>query len=62
VSDPRQALGDLICAGIRAAVVAPESEPARWFSWRWYWSEAIVDELVRSGRLVRLDGHVAAGA
>ena len=25
-SDPRQALGDLVCAGVRAAVVAPERE------------------------------------
>jgi hypothetical protein len=59
VSDPRQALGDLLCAGVRAAVVAPERELARWFSWRWYWDDALVDELVTAGRLVRVDGHVA---
>jgi hypothetical protein len=59
--DPRRALGDLVCAGIRAAVVAPEREPARWFSWRWYWDAGLVDELVRSGRLVRVDGHLAGG-
>ena len=46
-SDPRHALGDLVCAGVRAAVVAPEREPARWFSWRWYWDDGLVDELVR---------------
>jgi hypothetical protein len=61
VSDPRQALGDLLCAGVRAAVVAPERELARWFSWRWYWDDGLVDELVESGRLVRVDGHLAAG-
>ena len=60
-SEPRQALGDLVCAGVRAAVVVPEREPARWFSWRWYWDGRLVDELVEAGRLVRADGHVAAG-
>jgi hypothetical protein len=60
-SDPRQALGDLLVAGVRAAVVAPERELGRWFSWRWYWDDQVVDELVRAGRLVRVDGHVASG-
>jgi hypothetical protein len=60
-SDPRQALGDLVCGGVRAAVVAPERELARWFSWRWYWDDGLVDELVEAGRLVRIDGHVASG-
>jgi hypothetical protein len=58
--DPRGALGDLVCAGVRAAVVAPEPELVRWFSWRWYWDDDLVDELVGSGRLVRVDGHVTA--
>jgi hypothetical protein len=61
VDDPREALGDVLCAGVRAAVVAPERELARWFSWRWYWDEAIVDGLVEAGRLLRVDGHVAVG-
>jgi hypothetical protein len=61
VTDPRQALGDLLCAGVRAAVLAPEREPERWFSWRWYFDGDLVDELVGAGRLVRVDGHVAAG-
>jgi len=60
-SDPRQALGELVCAGVRAAVVAPERELARWFSWRWYWDDDLVDELVQAGRLTRVDGHVATG-
>ena len=59
--DPREALGDLVCAGVRAAVVAPEPELVRWFSWRWYWDDGLVDGLVRAGRLVRVEGHVASG-
>jgi len=58
---PTRALGDLVCAGVRAAVIAPERELARWFSWRWYWNDTLVDELVRDGRLVRIEGHVAQG-
>jgi hypothetical protein len=58
-SDPQSALGELLCAAVRAAVVAPERELGRWFSWRWYWDEGLVDELVRSGRLARVDEHVA---
>jgi hypothetical protein len=57
-ADPRQALGDLLCAAVGAAVVAPERELARWFSWRWYWDDGLVDELVDRGRLFRIDGHV----
>jgi len=60
-ADPRQGLGDIVCAGVRAAVVVPEREPARWFSWRWYWDDDLVDELVRAGRLVRVDGYLAVG-
>jgi hypothetical protein len=59
--DTRQALGELLCAGVRAAVVAPERELASWFSWRWYWDVDLVDGLVSAGRLVRIDGHVAVG-
>ena len=33
----------------------------RWFSWRWYWDDGLTDELVESRRLVRVDGHLAAG-
>ncbi|HJQ49950.1 MAG TPA: hypothetical protein VJ838_05510 [Gaiellaceae bacterium] len=58
---PGQALGDLLCAGVRAAVVAPERELARWFSWSWYWDDGLPDELVSAGRLVRVEGRVAAG-
>jgi len=58
--DPSGALGELVVAGVRAAVVAPEPELAHWFSWRWYWDEGFVDGLVGTGRLARVDGHVTA--
>ena len=45
-------------AGVRAAVVAPEAEIRRWFSWQWYWTENLLDDLVQSGRLRRFDGWV----
>jgi hypothetical protein len=60
-SDPRQALGDLVCAAVRAAVLVPEREPARWFSWRWYWDDELLDRLVEAERVVRIDGHLAIG-
>lgn len=46
-------LEDLVVAGVSAAVVAPERELARWFSWTWRWRKTLVDELVRDGRLER---------
>ena len=60
VTDPRQALPGLIVAGVRAAVVVPERELHRWFSWRWYWTGGLVDGLVTDGRLRRIDDHVSA--
>jgi len=59
-ADPRGALASLVMAGVRAAVAAPERELARWFSWRWYLADTLVDDLVRDGRLRRVDGHVTA--
>jgi hypothetical protein len=51
-------LADLIVAGVRAAVVAPEDEIAHWFSWPL--PRDLLDALVRSGRLARLQpGWVA---
>jgi hypothetical protein len=44
----RGGLDELVVAGVRAAVVAPEREAAGWFSWR-----ADVARLVEEGRLVR---------
>jgi hypothetical protein len=46
-------LAELVVAGVRAAVVCPEREPRRWFSWTWRWDSALVDRLVDEGRLVR---------
>ena len=46
-------LADLLVAGVRAAVVAPERELARWFSWSWHFDAALVDDLVAEGRLAR---------
>jgi hypothetical protein len=59
-ADPARALGNLVAAGVRAAVVAPEHELRRWFSWAWYWTDTLVDGLVREGRLRRVGGHVTA--
>ena len=56
---PAGAFADLVVAAVRAAVLAPEPELRRWFSWPWYWSDTLVDDLVRAGRLRRLDGHIA---
>jgi hypothetical protein len=54
-------LGKLIVAAVRAAVLAPERELPRWFSWRWYWEDGLVDRLLEEGRLVRPEpGWVAA--
>jgi hypothetical protein len=43
-------LGDLVVAGVRAAVVAPEPDVRRWFTWP---LGSLVDELVAAGRLDR---------
>ena len=59
-ADPRAAFAELVVAGVRAAVVAPERELRRWFSWQWYWTDSLVDDLVREGRLRRTGDHVAA--
>ena len=58
--DPSEALKDLIAVGVRAAVIAPEHELPRWFSWLWYWTDSLVDDLVREGRACRVNGHVTA--
>jgi hypothetical protein len=44
---------DVLVAGVRAAVVAPEREVPRWFSWRWLTDDSVVDRLVAEGRLER---------
>jgi hypothetical protein len=46
-------LGALVVAGVRAAVVTPEHEPERWFSWKWLWEEDLVERLIDQERLAR---------
>ena len=52
---PAQAGGieELLVAAVRAAVVAPEKEVGRWFSWRWLFRPELVDRLVSERRLER---------
>jgi hypothetical protein len=53
--DPAAAggLDELVVAGVRGAVVCPEREPRRWFSWTWRWDDGLLDRLVDERRLVR---------
>jgi hypothetical protein len=54
-------LGPLVVAAVRAAVLAPEREPRRWFSWRWRWEDDLIDRLVEAGELSRPEpGWLAA--
>ena len=51
---PGGGLEELVVAGVRAAVVAPEREVTRtWFSWRWLFEDGFVERLVSEGRLER---------
>jgi hypothetical protein len=45
-------IADLVVASVRA-VVAPEREVRKWFSWSWLFPEDLVDRLVSEGRLER---------
>jgi hypothetical protein len=57
-TEPARALGDLIVASVRAAVVAPEREVRRWYSWGG--ADTITGDLVRDGRLRRVNGMITA--
>jgi PucR-like helix-turn-helix protein len=57
-TEPGRALAELVVAAVRAAVIAPERELRRWFSWPWYWPGPLVGDLVRAGRLRRVGSHV----
>jgi hypothetical protein len=52
-ADGSAGLDDPLVAGVRAAVVVPERELGRWFSWIWRFSDELVEKLVRKGRLER---------
>jgi hypothetical protein len=54
-------LAELVVAGIHAAVLCPEREPKRWFSWAWRWEDALIGRLVDEGLLYRPEpGWLAA--
>jgi len=59
-ADPGRAFKDLLAAGMRAAVVAPEPELRHWFSWQRYWTDTLVHDLIREGQLRRINGQLAA--
>ena len=52
-ADGSTELDDLLVAGVRAAVVAPERDLRRWFSWSWRFGDDLVERLVAGGRLLR---------
>ena len=58
-ADPEKALGDLVLSAVQAAVVVPEAEVRRWFSWQWYWTDTIIADLIRAGRLRRVGAQLA---
>lgn len=50
---PEEGLARLVVAGVRAAVLAPEKEIRRWFSWKWLFGADLLDRLVAEGALAR---------
>jgi hypothetical protein len=46
-------IAELVVAGVRAAVVAPERDVRRWFSWTWLLEQDLIDRRVADGRLER---------
>jgi hypothetical protein len=46
-------LEELVVACVRAAVLAPEKDVTRWFSWKPKPDTVLVDRLVGEGRLAR---------
>jgi hypothetical protein len=56
-------LDDLLVAGVRAAVVAPEPDLRKWFSWPWLLEPGTIDRLVSEGRVKRPEpGWIAIDA
>jgi hypothetical protein len=52
-ADGPRGFDELVVAGVRAAVVAPERDVRKWFSWRWLLENSLIDRLVSEGRLQR---------
>jgi hypothetical protein len=50
---PDGGVEELVVACVRAAVLVPDAEPARWFSWSSRPDTTLVDRLVADGRLAR---------
>jgi hypothetical protein len=50
---PHGGLDELVVAGVRAAVVCPDRDPKRWFSWARLWQDDLIDRLVDEQRLTR---------
>jgi hypothetical protein len=46
-------LGEILIAGVRAAVLASETEVQAWFSWTQRPDTALIEQLVTAGRLAR---------
>jgi hypothetical protein len=54
-------LDDVLVAGVRAAVLVPQDELRRWFSWGPQPDDDLVDQLVADGRMQRpAEGWLAA--
>ena len=57
-AEPGGGIEELLVRAVRAAVLAPEDQPRRWFAW---WEDGLVERLVEQDRLVRPEpGWVAA--
>lgn len=46
-------MADLLVAAVRAAVLAPERELARWFSWPWLVPPELTSSLLAANRIRR---------
>jgi len=57
-AEPGGGIEELLVRAVRAAVLAPEDQPRRWFAW---WEDGLVERLVEQDRLVRPEpGWLAA--
>ena len=43
----------LMSGALRAAVLTPEKDLVRWFSWRWLLADDLADQLIERGLAVR---------